>query len=110
MQTIDKVEAALSAHYKDVKAARLVGFWLYVREFGADKARQKYGNDSYYYNRRQLKAAGVGLLEGDQNIIKADPEFFRNFGLDIPSPYAHHKVDEFRDSGNVLNLDSYRAG
>jgi len=110
METIDKVEAALSAHYKPVKVARLVGFWLYVKQFGADKAKQCFGEQPYYYNRRQLKTAGVGLLEANENIIKADPEFFRNFGLDIPSPYAHHRVDEFRDSGNVLNLDSYRAG
>lgn len=110
METIDKVEVALSAHYKPVKVARLVGFWLYVKQFGAEKAKQCFGIDSYYYNRRQLKAAGVGLVEANENIIKADPEFFRNFGLDIPSPYAHHKTDEFRDSGNILNLDSYRAG
>lgn len=110
METIDKVEVALSAHYKPVKVARLVGFWLYVKQFGAEKAKQCFGEQPYYYNRRQLKAAGVGLVEANENIIKADPEFFRNFGLDIPSPYAHHKADEFRDSGNVLNLDSYRAG
>jgi hypothetical protein len=110
MQTVDKVEIALTAHYKPVKVARLVSFWLYVKQFGADKAKASYGNDSYYYNRRQLKAAGVGLVEANQNIIKADPEFFRDFGLEIPSKYAHLKTDEYRNSGNVLNLDNYRAG
>lgn len=110
METIDKVEAALSAHYKSVKVARLVGFWLYVKQFGAEKAKQCFGEQSYYYNRRQLKSAGVGLVEANENIIKADPEFFRNFGLDIPSPYAFHKTDEFRNSGNILNLDNYRVG
>ena len=110
MQTVDKVEIALSAHYKSVKVARLIGFWLYVKQFGADKARATFGQDSYYYNRRQLKAAGVGLVEANENIIKADPEFFRDFGLEIPSKYAHLKQDEYRNSGNVLNLDSYRAG
>ena len=110
METIDKVEAALSAHYKPVKVARLVGFWLYVKQFGAEKAKQCFGEQPYYYNRRQLKSAGVGLVEANENIIKADPEFFRNFGLDIPSPYAFHKTDEFRNSGNILNLDNYRVG
>jgi hypothetical protein len=110
MTTIDKLQSALSAHYKPVKVARLIGFWLYVKEFGADKAKECFGERSYYYNRKQIKTAGGGLMEGDENIIKVDPEFFRNFGLEIPSPYAHHKVDEFRDSGNILNLDSYRAG
>lgn len=110
METIDKVKTALHSHYKPAKASRLVGFWLYVKQFGADEAKKSFGEQPYYYNRRQIKAAGVGLVEANENIIKADPEFFRNFGLDIPSPYAHHKVDEFRDSGNVLNLDSYRAG
>lgn len=110
MQTVDKVEIALTAHYKPVKVARLVGFWLYVKQFGADKARNTFGQDSYYYNRRQLKAAGVGLVEANENIIKADPEFFRDFGLEIPSKYAHLKTDEYRNSGNVLNLDQYRAG
>lgn len=110
METIDRVEVALSAHYKPVKVARLVGFWLYVKQFGAEKAKQCFGERSYYYNRKQLKSAGVGLIEANENIIKADPEFFRNFSLDIPSPYAHHKADEFRDSGNILNLDTYRAG
>jgi hypothetical protein len=110
MKTVDKVEIALSAHYKSVKVARLIGFWLYVKQFGADKARDRFGNDSYYYNRRQLKDAGVGLVEANESIIKADPEFFRDFGLDIPSKYAHLKTDEYRNSGNVLNLDQYRAG
>lgn len=110
METIDKVKTALHSHYKNAKASRLVGFWLYVKQFGAEEAKKSFGEQPYYYNRRQLKAAGVGLVEANENIIKADPEFFRNFGLDIPSPYAHHKVDEFRDSGNILNLDSYRAG
>lgn len=110
MRTIDKVEAALTARYKPVKVARLVGFWLYVRQFGADKAKATFGNRSYYYNRAQLKAAGVGLLEANENIIKADPEFFRDFGLDIPSKYAHFRHDEYRNSGNVLNLDAHWSG
>ncbi len=110
MQTVDKVETVLMEHYKPVKVVRLVSFWLYVKQFGAEKAKATLGENSYYYNRRQLKAAGVGLVEANENIIKADPEFFRNFGLDIPSEFAHMKLDEYRDSGNVLNLDQYRAG
>jgi hypothetical protein len=104
MQTIDKVEAALLRHYKPVKAAKLAGFWLYVRQMGAEKAKNCFGKRSYYYQRKQLKDAGVGLLDAHENLIKVDAEFFRNFKLDIPSIYVTNRFDDFRDSDNVLNL------
>jgi hypothetical protein len=108
MMTVDKVEAVLLEHYKPAIATKLVGFWLYVKQFGADKAKEACGRDSYYYQKRQLKQAGVPLMEAHENVVKVDVEFFRNWRLDIPSEYAHHKTDEFRDHGNVLNLDTYR--
>jgi hypothetical protein len=108
MQSVDKAEAVLLQHYKPVIAAKLIGFWLYVKQFGADKAKETFGKRSYYYQRKQLKKAGVPLMEVHENIIKVDMEFFRSFGLDIPSQYAHHKTDEFRNSGNLLNLGAYR--
>lgn len=108
METIDKLESILLQHYKPVTAANLVSFWLYVRQFGADKAKETFGRRPYYYKRKQLKDVGIGLMEAHENIIKVDAEFFRNFKLDIPCEYVSNKVDDFRDSGNLLNYPAHR--
>lgn len=104
MDTVDKIQAILLNYYKPVTAAKLVSFWLYVQQFGSAKAKTDFGKTSYYYQRRQLKKAGVGLIEIDENLIRVDPEFFRNFKLDIPSEYVYKRTDEFRTNGNLLNL------
>lgn len=104
MESVDKVEAVLLQRYKPVTAAKLVSFWLYVQKFGANKAKEVFGKRSFYYQRKQLKDVGLGLMEAHDKIIKIDPELFRTFKLDIPSQYATNKFDDFRNSGNILNL------
>lgn len=104
MSCLDKLESVLLAHYKPNTAANLTSFWLYVRQFGAEKAKEVFGKTSFYYRRRQLKKAGVGLVEADENLIKVDPEFFRAFKLDIPSEFVGNRVDDLRDSRSLLNL------
>lgn len=112
METADKLKSILMRHYKPTTASKLVAFWLYVQKFGSEEAKVCFGRDSFYYQRRQLKAAGVGLMEAHENIIKVDPEFFRTFKLDLPSEYASNRFDDFRNSGNLLNLrpDQTEAG
>lgn len=106
MRTVDKVQQVLLQHYKPVKAARLVSFWLYVRQFGSQRTKDDFGRDSYYYNRKQLVKAGVSLLE-PPDLSKVTPlnrGFLESFALIIPSPHVGNKVDDFRDSQNVINF------
>lgn len=103
MSSIDRLEAVLRTHYKSNTAANLTSFWLYVRQFGAEKAKEVFGHDSFYYRKRQLKKAGVGLVEADTRLIKVDPEFFRNFKLDIPSEFVSNRVYDPRESRNLIN-------
>lgn len=100
MQNSDQVKLTLAKHYKDVKAARLTSFWLYVQKFGSDDAKHFFGKDSFYYNRRELKKAGVSLVEPPKgNVINLD-----TFRFHIPNDYVVNKFDDFRDSENVLNI------
>lgn len=104
MQHVDEVEAKLLEAYKPVKAAQLVAKWLYVQRFGTAKTKEAFGRDSYYYARREMKKAGVSLVEKPRNVTEIDGNFLRAFKMQIPSPYATNGVDDFRDSDNLLNL------
>lgn len=106
MQRADEVESKLMETYKPVKAARLVSFWLYVQKFGSAKAKEIFGKNSYYVAKADMKKAGVTLIEppsGD-NITVLDRDFIQQFKMEIPSQFVTNKVDDFRDSGNVLNF------
>lgn len=105
MLQVDQVESKLLEIYKPVKAARLVSFWLYVQRFGTAKAKDVFGEQPYYYNKREMKKAGVTLLEpptGNVTVLEAD--FLRRFRMQIPSDDVTNKYDDHRDSLNVLNF------
>lgn len=104
MQTSDKVKVKLLEHYKPVKAARLIAFWLYVQKFGTEDAKETYGRDSYYSSKRDLKAAGVSLIEPNSKVVPIDRDFLARFKMQVPSEHAVNKFDEYRDHDNVLNL------
>lgn len=103
MDTVDQVQEKLLAKYKTNKAARLLGFWMYIQKFGTEKAKELYGRDSYYDAKSDLKAADVSLVEPPK-LTLVDDEFLQNFKFDVPSPYAVNRVDDFRSSQNLLNL------
>lgn len=56
-----------------------------------------------------MKAAGVSLIE-PVNAASTDDHFVRRFRLEIPSPYTTNNVDDFRDSGNILNMPNLKVG
>lgn len=104
MLQVDQIESKLLEIYKPVKAARLVAFWLYVQRFGTAKAKEVFGEQPYYYNKREMKKAGVTLLEpptGNVTVLEAD--FLRRFRMQIPSEDVTNPYDDHRDSINVLN-------
>lgn len=103
METLDQIVLKLGEKYKPVKAARLTSFWLYVQRLGSQKAKDSFGHDSFYASKRDLKSAGVSLLEPIK-VINATDRFISRFELDIPSQYVVNKVSDYRDSGNLLNL------
>lgn len=103
----DRVKQKLSSTYKSSTAANLTAFWLFVQKFGSDEALQTYGRDAYYYKKRQLKKAGVSLLEQRENTIVLGKDFFNIFRLEIPSDHVGNKVDDYRNSQSVLNLNEY---
>lgn len=106
METVDQIQEKLMQTYKPVKAARLVSFWLYVQRFGTQQAKDVFGHNSYYVSRRDLKKAGVGLIEPPtgNNVVVLDRDFLTRFRMQIPSEDVVNKVDDFRESGNLLNL------
>lgn len=104
MQHADEVEAKLNATFKPVKAARLMGVWLYVQKFGRQKAKEAYGHDSFYGSYRDMKKAGVSLVEPPKNVVVLHDEFWKKFQVKVPSEFAVNNVDDYRDGGNVLNL------
>ena len=99
-----QVQAKLMDAYTSQKAARLTAFWVYVQRFGLDKTKETFGKNSYYSARSDLKKAGVDLLERPDNVVFLDDEFLSRFRLKAPSSDVTNSVDDFRDSGNVLNL------
>lgn len=110
MQEVDQVRSKLSEHYKPVKTARLTAFWLYVRRFGTNEAKNNFGHNSYYVSKRDLKKAGVSLFEPADNIIPIDKDFMAAFKMKVPSEYVVNKVDDFRDGDNLLNLPVNKIG
>lgn len=112
MQRVDEIQAKLSESYKPVKAARLMSFWLYVQRFGSERAREDFGHNSYYVSKRDLKKAGISLIEppSGNNITILDRDFMQNFKLEVPSENVTNKVDDFRDSENVLNFVPKMSG
>ena len=110
MLEANQVETMLLATYKPVKAARLVSLWLYVQRFGAARAKEVFGENSYYRSKREMKAAGVSMLEADQLKTEVDDKFLRNFVLAVPSHHAVNQVDDFRGKENVLNFVPKTSG
>ena len=110
MRKVDKVQQVLMTHYKPVKAGRLTSFWLYVKEFGETAAIDVYGRDSFYRSKRDLKKAGVSLLEPPSKgvVVELDATFIEDFRMSVPSAYVTNRYDDFRDSENILNLNQYR--
>ena len=112
MQRVDEIQVKLSETYKPVKAARLMSFWLYVQRFGSERARDDFGKRSYYASKSDLKKAGISLIEppSGNNITIVDRDFMQNFKLEVPSEHVTNKVDDFRDSENVLNFVPKMSG
>lgn len=102
----NQVQTKLLALYKPNKASRLTGFWLYVQEFGLERALEYFGKDSYYDARADLKAAGVSLAEKPKSRIPENVEFIEHFRMRIPSAHVVNREDDFREGENVLNLFS----
>jgi hypothetical protein len=103
MQEADEVQIKLLEKYKSQKAARLMSMWLYVQKFGRAKAKEIFGDNSYYVAQREIKVAGCSFIEPPK-VTSVDDEFLKSFKLDVPSNYATNQVDDFRDTGNVINI------
>ncbi len=112
MQTVDQVQLKLMEAYKPVKAARLVSIWLYVQRFSSSEAREIFGRQSFDYSKREMKKAGVTLIEppNAKTITVIESDFFQNFNLEVPSEHVTNKVDDFRNGSNVLNFVPRMSG
>lgn len=104
MQTVDQVQIKLAQHYKPVKVSRLVAFWLYVQKFGTNNTRDNFGRQNFDYNKRDLKKAGVSLLEPSIHLTNMGKDFLEGFKMEVPSPHVANKVDDFNDGDNLLNI------
>ncbi|HEY9658132.1 MAG TPA: phage/plasmid replication protein, partial [Allocoleopsis sp.] len=104
MQHSEEVESKLNSAFKPVKAARLMAMWLYVQRYGTQKTKEAFGHDSYYNSKREMKKAGVSFIEPPKNVVRLQPKFYDQFRIEVPSQFATNRVDDFRDSANILNL------
>lgn len=103
MNDIDSVREKLLETYKQAKASRLLGFWLFVQKLGSKQAKEDFGHNSYYVAKRDLKKAGVSLIE-PVKIINTSDKFIKDFKIELPSSYTTNQFDDFRNSDNILNL------
>ena len=112
MQTVDEIQLKLMEVYKPVKAGRLVSIWLYVQRFSSAEAREIFGRQSFDYSKREMKKAGVSLIEppNAKSITVIERDFFQNFKLEVPSEHVTNKVDDFRNGGNILNFVPKMSG
>jgi hypothetical protein len=108
MQTVDQVEAMLREAYSLHKAARLVSVWLYAQRLGTARAKEAFGANSYYYSKREMKKAGVSLIDLPENVSPIDRDFYASYRMQVPSPYVTNLADDFRDHDNVVNLQQRR--
>lgn len=103
MNTEEQVLGKLCDRYKKNTAANLHGFWLFVKTHGSERAREFFGKDAFNYKRRQLREAGVSLVEAPKASLRSDAELLRNFRLEVPSPYVVNAFDDARNMENLLN-------
>lgn len=110
MSMADQVLEKLQATYSGAKPGRLMATWTLIQKMGCEVTKSAMGHDAYYRDLRALKSAGVSIMEQVDGLIKVEDSFFRNFKFEIPSDHVVNQHDDFRDSDNILNLDTYRAG
>lgn len=104
MQKVDQVEAKLRAVYQDRKAGRLLGTWLCVQRLGVAKAKELFGKDAYYRDYRDMKKAGISLIETSDNLVAVKTNFLDGFKFEVPSEHVTNRFDDFADHDNVLNF------
>lgn len=110
MQEISQIQAKLLETYKPVKAARLVSMWLYVQRFGSSKAKEIFGTRTFYYAKRDLKKVGISFIDEPKVATTVDNDFLTRFTLAVPSSEVTNRVDDFRDSSNILNFVPRTSG
>lgn len=86
------------------KAAALTAFWVYCQRFGIESAKEVYGKNAFYKSCRDLKAAGIDLIERPENVVFLEDDFWRKFRMNAPSDFVPNPCDDFRDGTNILNL------
>lgn len=103
MQEADEVKLKLYEKYKRDKAHRLYTTWLGVQRDGLQALKQDVGDRSFYRIKADLKAAGCSFVEPPK-ITTLNQDFIKSFRLDVPSIHVTNKVDDFRDTSNVINI------
>jgi hypothetical protein len=103
MQEADEVKSKLYQKYKRDKAHRLFTTWVAIKLYGSQEIREDIGRDSFDRMKRELKAAGCSFIEPPK-VTTLDHEFIKSFSLDVPSIHVTNKVDDFRESSNVINI------
>lgn len=110
MSMADQVLEKLQATYSGAKPGRLMATWTLIQKMGSEVTKNAMGHDAYYRDLRELRKAGVSIMEQVDGLIKVEDSFFKNFKLEIPSDHVVNQYDDFRDGDNLLNLSDYRAG
>lgn len=104
MQRVHEVEAKLRDTYSDRKAGRLLGTWLCIQKLGVAKSKELLGKDAYYRDFRDLKKAGVSLVEATDTVVTVNADFLGEFRLKVPNHQVTNRVDDFENHDNVLNF------
>lgn len=102
---IDKVKEKLESKYIQSKSSSLVAFWALVQREGSKEVKKTFGADKYYRYLRDLREAGIGLVE-PVRVIDAADRFRRDFKFSIPNEYVVNKSDHKRGSADILDFPS----
>lgn len=104
---IDQIKGKLEKKYIQSKSSSLLAFWALIQREGTEEVKRIFGHDKYYRYKRDLRAAGIGVVESVR-VINAAERFRKDFRFEIPSQFIVNEKDHARGSEDVLEFPSQK--
>lgn len=100
---IDEIKEKLQGKYIQSKSSSLIAFWISIQREGSNEVKKIFGNDKYYRYVRDLREAGIGVVE-PVRVINAAERFRKDFKFEIPSQFIVNEKDHARGSEDILKF------
>lgn len=104
---INEIKEKLEAKYIQSKSSSLIAFWVLIQREGIAEAKNIFGHDKYYRYKRDLREAGIGIVE-PVRVINAAERFRKDFRFEIPSQFIVNEKDHARGSEDLLEFPSQK--